>query len=101
MLRKCCCLLLVIGFFAVSADAAAAELVRFVDGRYLEIVSHTVKGKWITLNLKAGSTVGLPAGRVEKIEKGGLVVFPAITDKIEKRLETRLAMRGAVPTRGR
>jgi hypothetical protein len=51
--------------------ATAGELVRFVDGRYLEIESHAVHGQAIRLTVGSGGVLVFAADRVEWIERGG------------------------------
>jgi hypothetical protein len=55
--------------------AGAAELVEFVDGRYLRVESHTAVGTFMRLDLTASSFLVIPAERVESIQRGGQVVY--------------------------
>lgn len=79
-------------------SASAAEVVRFTDGRYLEVTSHEIHGEGIRLTLDRGGVIVLPLGQVEKIERGGLVVFrtdpdrPAPSDRREEEPEPAVAV---------
>ena len=53
-------------------DVSAGELVRFVDGRYLEIEEHAVHGEAIRLTVAGGGVLVFAADRVEWIERAGL-----------------------------
>ena len=55
----------------LATGASAGELVRFVDGRYLEIDSHVVQGEAIRLTVESGGVLVFAADRVEWIERGG------------------------------
>lgn len=50
-----------------AMPAAAAELVLFVDGRYLEVRSHEEQGEAIRLRVAPDSFVVVPRARIEWI----------------------------------
>ncbi len=57
------------------ASASAGEVVRFVDGRYLEVESHAVEGNTLKLVVKPGGEIRMPVSRVEQIRRDDEVVF--------------------------
>jgi len=59
----------------IVTDASAGELVRFVDGRYLEIEEHAVHGQAIRLTVAGGGVLVFAADRVEWIERAGLRIL--------------------------
>ena len=66
----------IVAFAALTAtDGVAGELVRFVDGRYLEIEEHAVYGEAIRLTVETGGVLVFAADRVEWIERAGLRVL--------------------------
>lgn len=65
--------------------ASAAEVVRFTDGRYLEVAAHEIHGKGIRLTVERGGVIVLPLAQVEKIERGGLVVFHVDDERSDPR----------------
>ena len=75
MLRKLSLILTVTAILALPSSAMAKDVVQFQDGRYLEIERYTVNGDVIRLVLGGKSIVAFPVDRIEKIARGGLVVF--------------------------
>lgn len=59
----------------IVPHASAGELVRFVDGRYLEIEEHAVHGEAIRLTVAGGGVLVFAADRVEWIERAGLRIL--------------------------
>lgn len=55
----------------------AREVVRFVDGRYLEIDSHRVVGQVVRLDVASGAYIAVERDRIEWIERAGVKVLDA------------------------
>lgn len=60
---------------AGTAAVRAAEVVEFVDGRYLEIRSHRVSGPLIRLDVAQDSFLVVPQSCVDAIRRDRQVVF--------------------------
>ena len=69
--------------FALSCSlAGAGELVRFQDGRYLEVEGHQVHGDAVKLFLANRSVMVLPLERVDFIRSGRVVLYAASENRI-------------------
>ena len=84
MARKLTCMILAMLVVSVTGSIFAGEVVRFVDGRYLEIKSHEIDRSMIRLNLRSDSYLIVPVNGVETIERGGLVVYHLVTPERER-----------------
>ena len=69
------CLLTLIVALAAPLFAASGEVVKFTDGRYLEVESHEFVGEAIKLIMENRSVLILPADRVDVIFRDGERVF--------------------------
>jgi hypothetical protein len=80
--------LTILALSAPSADLAAAEVVEFADGRYLEVRSHAVEGEYLRLTVDDGSFLIFPAYQVDTIREDWQVVYryrPAGVDRATDR----------------
>lgn len=55
-------------FLAAVHPVDAKTVVEFTDGRYLEVHAHEVLEHWVRLEVRQGSTMVIPARRIEVIE---------------------------------
>ena len=63
------------GFLLLSTLASAEEVVRFQDGRYLEVSAHSTENRAIRVKFQGGSFILFPARRVDIIDRDGRIVF--------------------------
>ena len=68
-------LLACIASLAAPLFAASGEVVKFTDGRYLEVEGHEFVGEAIKLILENRSVLIVPADRVDVIFRNGERVF--------------------------
>lgn len=67
--------LLVAGLLLASTAVSAEEVVRFHDGRYLKVESHSTTDRSIRFDFAGGGFVRIPTRRVDVIDRNGRIVF--------------------------
>ncbi len=75
--RKIACLVLITALALSCSLAAAGELVRFQDGRYLKVEGHQIHGEAVKLMMANQSILVLPLDRVDSIRSGPVVIYTA------------------------
>jgi len=80
----------------LPSTAFADEVVKFVDGRYLKIASHTEIETAIRLSIGTRGMIVVPASRVETIERDGAVVYRAPAPRTAKARESSVPAEGEV-----
>ena len=77
--RKIACLAITAALALTCTLAGGGEVVRFQDGRYLEVEGHQVRGDAVKLILANQSALIMPLERVDSIRSGRVVLYAAAT----------------------
>jgi len=96
-----CLAALVVAAVASVAPVSAGELVRFQDGRYLEVERHEVRGDAVRLILAPGAVVACSTSQVEWIERAGLRVWGDSDELARTRRRSRSVAEGETLVRAR
>lgn len=80
--RKIVFLAVVSALALTCSMAGAGELVRFQDGRYLEVEGHQVHGDAVKLFMANRSVMVLPLARVDSIRSGQVVLYAASDNRL-------------------
>ena len=76
--RKIACLAITAALALTCSLAGDTEVVRFQDGRYLEVEGHQVHGDAVKLIMANQSALVMPLARIDSIRSGSVVLYAAV-----------------------